>query len=81
MIYQYKEPLKGDVIRIKMGLYHHYGLYFGDENVLEFRDPLNKKLKDLNKAMREAAANLEFEQAMVYRDEIKKLEEMYLKNS
>ena len=42
---------------------------------------IDKKLKDLNKAMREAAANLEFEQAMVYRDEIKKLEEMYLKNS
>ena len=41
---------------------------------------IDKKLKDLNKAMREAAANLEFEQAMVYRDEIKKLEEMYLKS-
>ncbi len=41
---------------------------------------IDKKLKDLNKAMREAAANLEFEQAMIYRDEIKKLEEMYLKN-
>ena len=46
MIYQYKEPLKGDVIRIKMGLYHHYGLYFDDENVLEFGDPLNKKKED-----------------------------------
>ena len=41
---------------------------------------IDKKLKDLEKAMREAAANLEFEQAMVYRDEIKKLEKMYLKN-
>lgn len=46
MIYQYKEPLKGNVIRIKMGLYHHYGLYFDDENVLEFGDPLNKKKED-----------------------------------
>ncbi len=41
---------------------------------------IDKKLKDLEKAMREAAANLEFEQAMVYRDEIKKLEKMYLKS-
>ena len=41
---------------------------------------IDKKIKDLTKAMKEAAANLEFEQAMVYRDEIKKLEEMYLKN-
>ena len=41
---------------------------------------IDKKLKDLEKAMKEAAANLEFEQAMVYRDEIKKLEKMYLKS-
>lgn len=41
---------------------------------------IDKKIKDLTKAMKEAAANLEFEQAMIYRDEIKKLEEMYLKN-
>lgn len=40
---------------------------------------IDKKLKDLNKQMRDAAANLEFEQAMIYRDEIKKLETMYLK--
>ena len=41
---------------------------------------IDKKLKELNKAMREAATNLEFEQAMIYRDEIKKLELLYMKN-
>lgn len=46
MTYEYKEPLKGDVIRINIGLYHHYGLYFDDNNVLEFGDPLNKNVED-----------------------------------
>lgn len=41
---------------------------------------IDKHLKDLQKKMKEAAVNLEFEQAMVYRDEIKKLEQLYLKN-
>lgn len=41
---------------------------------------IDKRLKDLQKKMKEAAVNLEFEQAMVYRDEIKKLEQLYLKN-
>lgn len=41
---------------------------------------IDKRLKDLHKKMKEAAVNLEFEQAMVYRDEIKKLEQLYLKS-
>lgn len=41
---------------------------------------IDKKLKELNKAMRDAAANLEFEQAMVYREEIRKLELLCMKN-
>lgn len=41
---------------------------------------IDKRLKDLQKKMKEAAVNLEFEQAMVYRDEIKKLEQLYLKS-
>lgn len=41
---------------------------------------IDKKLKELNKKMRDAAVNLEFEQAMIYRDEIKKLEILYLKS-
>ena len=39
---------------------------------------LPKKIKDLQKKMREAAGDLEFEQAAKYRDEIKRLEEMDL---
>ena len=41
---------------------------------------IDKKLHEYNKKMREAAQNLEFEQAMVYRDKIKELERLYLKN-
>ena len=51
-----------------------------DEKVSEQIKNIDKKLRDLNKAMRDAAANLEFEQAMIYRDEIKKLEQLYMKN-
>lgn len=40
---------------------------------------IDKKLKEYNKLMREAATNLEFEQAMIYRDKIRKLELLYLK--
>ena len=41
---------------------------------------IDKKIKELNKKMKESASNLEFEQAMIYRDEIKKLELLALKN-
>lgn len=41
---------------------------------------IDKKLKEYNKLMKEAATNLEFETAMVYRDKIKELEQIYLKN-
>ena len=41
---------------------------------------IDKKLREYNKKMRETAQNLEFEQAMVYRDKIKELERLYLKN-
>ncbi len=41
---------------------------------------IDKKLHDYNKLMKEAAANLEFETAMVYRDKIKELEQLYLKS-
>lgn len=45
MTYTYKELEKGDVIRVKHNLYHHYGIYFDDEHVLEFG---NGKIKDSN---------------------------------
>ena len=42
---------------------------------------IDKKIKEYTKLMREAAQNLEFEQAMVYRDKLKELEILALKNS
>ena len=41
---------------------------------------IDKKLREYNKKMREAAQNLEFEEAMKYRDKIKELEKLYLKS-
>lgn len=41
---------------------------------------VDKKIKELTKLMKEAAQNLEFEQAMVYRDQLKELEALALKN-
>ena len=41
---------------------------------------IDKQLKEYNKKMIEAAQNLEFEQAMIYRDKIKELEQLYLKS-
>ena len=42
---------------------------------------IEKKIKEYTKLMREAAQNLEFEQAMVYRDKLKELENLALKNT
>ena len=41
---------------------------------------IEKKLKEYTKKMKEAAANLEFEEAVIYRDKIKELEKLGLKN-
>jgi excinuclease ABC subunit B len=41
---------------------------------------IDKKIKEYTKLMREAAQNLEFEQAMVYRDKLKELETLALRN-
>ena len=41
---------------------------------------IDKQLREYNKKMREAAQNLEFEQAMIYRDKIRELEQLYLKS-
>lgn len=45
----------------------------------EIKD-IDKKLREYKKLMQEAAVNLEFETAMVYRDKIKELEQIYLKS-
>ena len=41
---------------------------------------IEKQIKEYTKLMKEAALNLEFEQAMVYRDKLKELENFALKN-
>ena len=40
---------------------------------------LDKKINEYTKLMKEAAINLEFEQAMVYRNKIKELEKLAIK--
>ena len=52
-----------------------------DTNDVEKIRNIDKKIKELTKLMREAAQNLEFEQAMVYRDQLKELERLALKNT
>ena len=51
-----------------------------DKPKLEDLKNIDKKLKEYNKKMKEAAQNLEFEEAMIYRDKIKELELMAMKN-
>ena len=58
--------------------------YVDDDKVdkIEIADIKNidKKLKEYNKKMKDAAANLEFEEAVIYRDKIKELEMLAMKN-
>ena len=49
------------------------------EEVEKIKD-IDKTLREYKKKMQDAAANLEFETAMVYRDKIKELEKIYLKS-
>lgn len=49
------------------------------EQVEEIKD-IDKTLREYNKKMQDAAANLEFETAIAYRDKIKELELKYLKS-
>lgn len=41
---------------------------------------IDKKIKEYTKLMKDAAANLEFENAVIYRDKIKELEHLAMKN-
>ncbi len=41
-------------------------------------EDIDKQIREYNKLMQDAAANLEFEQAITYRDKIKQLEKLYL---
>lgn len=49
-------------------------------NVEEIKN-IDKKLREYNKKMKDAAQNLEFEEAMIYRDKIKELEQLAMKFS
>ena len=51
-----------------------------DKKQLEQVKNIDKLLREYKKKMQDAAANLEFEEAMVYRDKIKELEQLGLKN-
>ena len=51
-----------------------------DAKEVEDLKNIDKKLKEYNKKMKEAAQNLEFEEAMIYRDKIKELELLAMKN-
>ena len=50
------------------------------ENDAVLLKDFDKKMREYNKLMQQAAADLNFETAILYRDKIKKLEETYLKN-
>lgn len=51
-----------------------------DTQKIEEVKNVEKKIKEYTKLMKEAALNLEFEQAMVYRDKLKELEMIAMKN-
>ena len=50
------------------------------ENDAVLLKDFDKKMREYNKLMQQAATDLDFETAILYRDKIKKLEETYLKN-
>ncbi|MBP5353130.1 MAG: excinuclease ABC subunit UvrB [Alphaproteobacteria bacterium] len=50
------------------------------ENIEQIKN-IDKKIKEYTKLMKEAAQNLEFEQAMIYRDKLKELEALALRNT
>lgn len=62
-----KEMTEGDFIK-------------DDSKEVEDLKNIDKKLKEYNRKMKEAAQNLEFEEAMFYRDKIKELELLAMKN-
>ena len=49
------------------------------QNIEQIKN-IDKQIKEYTKLMKEAAQNLEFEQAMVYRDKLKELEALRLRN-
>lgn len=44
MIWTTQAPKMGDIIRVKVKFYHHYGIYLDDEHVVQFGLPDNTGL-------------------------------------
>lgn len=36
-----KEPTPGDIVRVNMGIYHHYGIFESDDCIIQFGLPNN----------------------------------------
>ncbi len=36
-----KRPRQGDIIRVRVKFYHHYGIYFSDDLIVQFGQPDN----------------------------------------
>ena len=36
-----KEPLAGDIVRVNMGIYYHYGIFESDDSIIQFGLPNN----------------------------------------
>ena len=36
MQWQFIEPKKGDIIRVKFSSFYHYGIYLDDDNIVQF---------------------------------------------
>lgn len=51
-----------------------------DSNKIDDIKNIDKKIKEFTKLMKEAAANLDFENAMIYRNKLKELEILAMKN-
>ena len=44
MIWTTQAPKMGDIIRVKVKFYHHYGIYLDDEHIVQFGLPDNTGL-------------------------------------
>lgn len=40
-----KEPVLGDIVRVNMGIYYHYGIFESDDSVIQFGLPNNVRFE------------------------------------
>ena len=57
-----------------------YKVFSATDTIVEEIKNIDKKIKEYTKLMKDAASNLEFETAVIYRDKIKELEFLAMKN-